>query len=163
MKKVEDVEIGIVNVVYLIVKESSFLTNNDYSLYKLTILGSVTTIDIFTDLAPKPYHWEPLRTDSRIRYCGFRYCHRKEFERILRIRNAAYCPDFMTNLVSLTKLMKRGIHWDTENRRLYRSIDRSIVCQLRLIAACLESQPVERCYEAYAVNRLPVRPKATNN
>ena len=152
-------------------KESSFITNNDYSLYKSTILDSGTTIDIFTDLsrfqnfrkAPRNH---VIRCDNHFaRILGYGTVDldivTERYSRgILRIRNAAYCPDFMTNLVSLTKLIKRGIHWDTENSRLYRSIDRSIVCQLRLIDGqhVLNHKPVERCYEAYAVNRLP-RPK----
>jgi transposase InsO family protein len=157
--------------VYLIVKESSFITNNDYSLYKSTILDSGTTIDIFTDLS----RFQNFRKAPRnhVIRCGNHFARilgygtvdldivtERNSKGILRIRNAAYCPDFMTNLVSLTKLIKRGIHWDTENRRLYRSIDRSIVCQLRLIDGqhVLNHKPVERCYEAYAVNRLP-RPK----
>ena len=138
--------------------------------YKSTILDSVTTTDIFTDLS-RFQNFQKAR--NHVIRCGNHFARilgygtvdldivtERYSKGILRIRNAAYCPDFMTNLASLTKLIKRGIHWDTENSRLYRSIDQSIACQLRSIDGqhVLNHNPVERCYEAYAVNRLP-RPK----
>jgi transposase InsO family protein len=78
---------------------------------------------------------------------------------ILRIRNAAYCPDFMTNLVSFSNLKKRGIFWDTERNQLYRPINQSIVCSLEEVAGqqVIDHRPIERQFQAFAVNRIPRR------
>jgi Reverse transcriptase (RNA-dependent DNA polymerase)/GAG-pre-integrase domain len=84
---------------------------------------------------------------------------------ILRIRNAAYCPDFMTNLVSFSNLKKRGIFWDTEQNRLYRAIDQSIICSLKEVAGqqVINYKPIERQYQAFAVNRIPRRRTTTKD
>jgi hypothetical protein len=64
-------------------------------------------------------------------------------QRILQFRNAAYYPDFMTSLVSFSKLKKRGVFWDTENNQLYREIDRSVVCQLQELCSWSASHKLQ--------------------
>jgi len=51
MAKVEDREMGALKAVFLLKHGSSFITNDDYSLYESTTLDSVTTINIFNDLS----------------------------------------------------------------------------------------------------------------
>jgi hypothetical protein len=51
MAKVEDREMGAVKAVFLLKHGSSFIANDDYSLYESTTLDSVTTINIFNDLS----------------------------------------------------------------------------------------------------------------
>jgi transposase InsO family protein len=78
---------------------------------------------------------------------------------VLQLKDAAYCPDFMTNLVSFSKLKEIGIFWDTEKNQLYRANNRSVICSLQQIAGqqVINYKPVERNLEAFAANRIPRR------
>ena len=49
---------------------------------------------------------------------------------ILKLRDVAYCPDFVTNIVSFRRLKTKGIFWDTVNNTLFRKEDSSHVCIL---------------------------------
>ena len=150
-------------------ENSAFITNSDYSLYKSTLLDSAATKDIFNDIsrfqnfrkAPRNHVIRCGNHFARVLGYGTVDVDVREGHRqgVLRIRNAAYCPDFMTNLVSFTNLKKRGIFWDTERNLLYRVGDRSIVCSLQEIAGqqVINHRPIERQFEAFAVNRVPRR------
>jgi Pol polyprotein len=121
--KVEDKVVGVSNAVFLLVRyskeTSSFITNSDYTLCKSTLLDSGTTVDIFNDLsrfqdfrkAPRNHVVRCGNHFARVPGHGNVYVDVREGNRqgVLRIRDAAYCPDFMTNLVSFLKLKQRGI------------------------------------------------------
>jgi len=51
-------------------------------------------------------------------------------KRIFRLHDVAYCPEFVTNIVSYDLLEERGFRWDTKTGQLVRSDD-SPVCQIR--------------------------------
>jgi transposase InsO family protein len=148
---------------------SSFITNNDYSLFKSTLLDSGSTIDVFNDLSRfQDFRKAPRSHTLR---CGNHFARilgygtvdvdiigvGRKGKRVLRIKEAAYCPDFMTNLVSFANLKKRGIFWDTERNQLYRSTNKSVICTLTEIGGqqVINYRPIERRFEAFATNRLP--------
>jgi hypothetical protein len=62
----------------------------------------------------------------------------------------------MTNLVSLVKLKKRDIHWNTENNVLYRADNRRVICKLQEIneQQVIDHVPIDRYPEAFAANRV---------
>jgi len=62
----------------------------------------------------------------------------------------------MTNLVSLVKLKKRDIHWNTEKNVLYRADNRRVICKLQEIneQQVIDHVPVDRYPEAFAANRV---------
>jgi hypothetical protein len=173
--KIEDEIVGEANAVFLLKnsKDSSFITNTDYSLYKSTLLDSGTTIHIVNDLS-RFYKFKKAPRNHVIR-CGNHFARILGYgtvnvdvkngnkQGILRLKNVAYCPDFMTSLVSFTKLKERGIYWDTENNQLYRIADRSIICMLQEIDGqqVINFRPVARQFEAFAANRIPRRRKVT--
>ena len=51
-------------------------------------------------------------------------------KRIFQLHDVAYCPEFVTNIVSYDLLEERGFRWDTKTGQLVRSDD-SPVCQIR--------------------------------
>jgi hypothetical protein len=171
--KVEDKVVGVANAVFLLVRyskeTSSFITNSDYTLCKSTLLDSGTTVDIFNDLsrfqdfrkAPRNHVVRCGNHFARVLGYGNVSVDVREGNRqgVLRIRDAAYCPDFMTNLVSFLKLKQRGIFWNTEKNYLYRANDKSIICSLQEIAGqqVINYRPIERYPEAFAANRIPKR------
>jgi transposase InsO family protein len=175
MEKVEDKVIGIANAVFLLSQSSqdncSFITNNNYLLYKSTLLDSGTTIDIFNDLSrflnfKKAPQTHVVRCGNHLtRILGYGTVdvdvRQGNKQGILRIRDAAYCPDFITSLVSFVNLKKRNIFWDTEENQLYRTraSDRSVICTLQEIGGqqVINYRPIERHREAFAVNRVPRR------
>jgi Reverse transcriptase (RNA-dependent DNA polymerase)/GAG-pre-integrase domain len=173
--KIEDEVVGDANAVFLLKnsKDSSFITNADYSLYKSTLLDSGTSIHIVNDLS-RFYNFKKAPRNHVIR-CGNHFARILGYgtvnvdvkngnkQGILRLKNVAYCPDFMTSLVSFTKLKERGIYWDTENNQLYRIADRSIICTLQEIDGqqVINFRPVARQFEAFAANRIPRRRKVT--
>jgi len=72
-----------------------------------------------------------------------------------------YCPDFMTNLICFANLRERNIFWDTERNQLYWLCDQvcTTLCAIQQILGqqVINHRPIERRYEAFAVNRLPRR------
>ena len=119
--KVEDKVVGFADTTFL----CSFHTGqgkdngSDYPLRKSTLLDSGTTIDIFNDLsrfrnfrkAPRNHVVRCGNHFARILGYGtvdVEVTHDNRCS-ILRIQNAAFCPDFMTNLVSFTNLRKQEI------------------------------------------------------
>jgi hypothetical protein len=68
-----------------------------------------------------------------------------------------YCPDFMTNFVSLAKLMECGIHWNTERNVLYyRADSRRVICKLQQIddQQAINHVPLDHHFEAFAANQV---------
>ncbi|OXV07206.1 hypothetical protein Egran_05029 [Elaphomyces granulatus] len=138
--KVEDKVVGTANAAFLLTSEenSSFITNDDYFLYKSTLLDSGTTIHIFNDLT-RFQNFRKAPRNHTVR-CGNHFARvlgygnvdvdidgvGKKRKKVLQLKDAAYCPDFMTNLVSFSKLKKIGIFWDTEKNQLYRANNRSL-------------------------------------
>ena len=172
MQDVEVKVVGVAEAAFLVKyskEHSSFITNSDYSLCKSTLLDSATTIDIFNDIS-RFVHFRKAPRNHVVR-CGNHFVpilgygtvdvdiREGNKQGILRIGDSAYCPDFMTNLVCFAKLKKRGIFWDTEKNQLFRASDRSVVCSLREIAGqqVINYRPIERQFEAFAVNRVPRR------
>ena len=165
--KVKDSIIGVANAAFLSKEESSFSTNQNYSLYKSTLLDSGTTIHISNDLS----RFQNLKKAPRghVVRCGNHFArilgygsididviNERNGRSVFRIRKVAYCPDFMTNLVSLTKLMECGIHWNTERNVLYRADSRRVICKLQQIddQQVINHVPLDRHYEAFAANQV---------
>jgi hypothetical protein len=132
-EKVKDMRIvSVANAIFLFAPHSkedcSFITSSDYSLYKSTILDSGTTLDIFNKLFR--FHDFKKAPRQHIVRCGNHFARilgygtvdidvkKGNSPGILRIKNAAYSPDFMTNLVSFANLKERGIFRDTEKNEL---------------------------------------------
>ena len=118
MATVEDKVVGYANAAFLTAFHNSL--DNDYPLSKSTLLDSRTHLtSSMTSL--------DFRTSGRlpgtmlyavaITLHGFLDMERwmlRNKRGILRIRNAVYCPDFMTNLICFASLRERNIFWDTE-------------------------------------------------
>jgi Reverse transcriptase (RNA-dependent DNA polymerase) len=51
-------------------------------------------------------------------------------KRLFQLHDVAYCPEFVTNIVSYDLLEERGFRWDTKTGQLVRSDD-SPVCQIK--------------------------------
>ena len=116
---------------------ASFSTDA-YPLKNSAILDSATTIHIFNEITrfldfktanPGDYVWAgerkvPIKgygtVDDIIKAPNK---NQKLTDKILRIRDVAFCPNFAANLVSLQQLHKRGLWWD--NRPGYNHLRRS--------------------------------------
>ena len=53
----------------------------------------------------------------------------KDKKRSFQLKNVAYCPEFVTNIVSYDLLEERGLRWDTKTNQLVRKDD-SPICQI---------------------------------
>ena len=116
---------------------ASFSTDA-YPLKNSAILDSATTIHIFNEITrfldfktanPGDYVWAGER---KVPINGYGTVdviikapnkNQKLTDKILRIRDVAFCPNFAANLVSLQQLHKRGLWWD--NRPGYNHLRRS--------------------------------------
>lgn len=116
---------------------ASFSTDA-YPLKNSAILDSATTIHIFNEITrfldfktanPGDYVWAGER---KVPIKGYGTVdviikapnkNQKLTDKILRIRDVAFCPNFAANLVSLQQLHKRGLWWD--NRPGYNHLRRS--------------------------------------
>ena len=134
--------VGEVNANFI--TESAFHSAVASILKNLSILDSGTTIHVFNNLS---------------RFSNFRKAPRREYllagslevpilgygdvtlqvtkengvKGVLRLKNVAFCTDFITNLVSFRLLRARGIHWNTINNTLFKENDSSFVCILKEI------------------------------
>jgi transposase InsO family protein len=72
--------------------------------------------------------------------------------RILRLRNVAFCTDFVTTLVSYRQLRNKGYFWDSKYDYLRRSSDDSILCSLKDIDSqwVIEYKPPLQSRSAFA-------------
>jgi len=81
---------------------------------------------------------------------------------ILRLKDVAFSPDFVTNIVSFRLLRARGIHWNTITNTLFRESDSSLVCTLKEVEG---QQVIEDSTEqptALATSQVRRRRKATS-
>ncbi|KAF4469891.1 hypothetical protein FALBO_3208, partial [Fusarium albosuccineum] len=125
--------------------DESLADRSTYALKNSAILDSGATVHIFNDLsrftrltaaAPGDFLWAgtiPVAIDGYgsvdITVKGADSSPKK-----LRLHDVVYCEKFAANLVSFTRLRKRGLWWDTSpgNNCLRRS-DHSFLCQLEEI------------------------------
>ena len=121
---------------YRIFKNSIF--SSFFSLRDLTILDSSTTIHVFNNLSRFSNFQKAPRGDyliietSNIPILGYGdVALRLKNGKILRLKNVAYYFNFTINLVSISHLMDRGIHWNTINDILFRDSDSSKVVTLK--------------------------------
>ena len=72
-----------------------------------------------------------------------------------RLRDVAYCPGFACNLVSLRRLQRCGLWWDTRNNFLRRRSNASIVCHVldRYDQFVLEDLPYNYSNAAFVARR----------
>jgi hypothetical protein len=95
-----------------------------------TILDSGTTLHIFNDLSrftnfcKAPSHHILIASDHEVPILGYGDVHvsvtrpNRGIE-TLRLKNAAFCTDFATNLVSFRLLRERGYYWNNKGRNNY--------------------------------------------
>jgi hypothetical protein len=119
----------------------SALQSTTFPLRDLAILDSGATIHVFNDLsrfsnfkkAPRGDYLLAARSEVPILGYGDVSLQLKN-GKVLRLKNVAFCTDFVTNLVSFRLLKANGIFWNTVNNTLFREIDSSIICSLKEIA-----------------------------
>jgi transposase InsO family protein len=82
---------------------------------------------------------------------------------ILRLKDVAFCPDFVTNIVSFRLLRAKGIHWNTITNILFRESDSTLVCTLKETDGqqVIENSPEQQA-TALATSRVRRRRKATS-
>jgi hypothetical protein len=110
-----------------------------------TILDSGTTLHIFNDLSrfmnfcKAPSHHILTAGDHEVPILGYGDVHVSVTQpngRIgtLQLKNAAFCTDFTTNLVSFRLLRKRGYYWNNKgwNNYLARHDD-TVICTMEEI------------------------------
>ena len=127
-------------------KDQASFSTDIYPLKNSAILDSGTTVHIFNEITrfndfktadPGDYVWAgeykiPIKGYGTVDVVIKAPDKDQELkDKILRIRDVAFCPNFAANLVSLQQLHKRGLWWD--NRPGYnhlRRIDFSVVAVL---------------------------------
>ena len=131
--------VGEANVTFI---ESAFHLAAASPLKNLAILDSGTTIHVFNDLsrfsnfrkAPRGEYL--LAGSSEVPVLGYgdvtlQITKENGTKGVLRLKNVAFCTDFITNLVSFRLLRARGIHWNTISNTLFRESNSSLVCILK--------------------------------
>src|SRR5436190_19199956 len=90
-------------------------------LKDLTILDSGAIIHVFNDLSRFSNFRKAPRGDYLIagnshvpilEYGDITLRPKNGNSRILRLKNVAYCTNFAANLISFSRLMDKGIHWN---------------------------------------------------
>ena len=140
-------------------KDHASFSTDVYPLKNSAILDSATTIHIFNEITRfidfktadlGDYVWAgekkvPIKGSGTVDVViKAPNKDRKLTDRILRIRDVAFCPNFAANLVSLQQLHKRGLWWD--NRPGYNHLRRSdfsvvAVLENTTINSCLSTSP----------------------
>jgi hypothetical protein len=118
------------------------LTASTYGLRNAAILDSGATIHIFNEIVRfSHYRTEPtgdviIIGKGQVPVIGYGDV-RIEVQNgrrrvILKLRDVAHCPDFVTNVVSLERLNEEGLYWDNRASRqcIRRETDGSVVCQV---------------------------------
>ena len=121
--------------------ENSVFSSTSFTLKDLTILDSGATIHVFNDLS-RFYNFRKaprgdylITGDSHVPILGYGdVALRLKNGRILRLKDVAYCTNFAANLVSFSRLMDKGIHWNTVGGFLFRESDSSKIATIKLIA-----------------------------
>jgi hypothetical protein len=114
-----------------------------YPLRDSAILDSGTTLHIFNQISrflnfrPAPYGDHVVTGDGEAPILGYGdvdiLVDGPKGKRAMRLYGAAFCEGFACNLVSLQKLLARGLWWDTrqENNCLRHTDDDEVLCSIR--------------------------------
>ena len=117
-------QVHLTGMAFPVCLESCFQSVDSYPLRSSTILDSGASLNVFNDIS----RFKSFRKPSLKEYliCGDREVRIEGYGRvdvqvtrpdgtkaILRIKKAAYCPTFATNVVSFYLLYDQGIRWDT--------------------------------------------------
>jgi hypothetical protein len=124
--KVKEI-IGVANV---LLYESSFSSSTIHPLELSTILDSGTTLHIFNDLSrftnfrKAPSHHVLTVGDHEVPILGYGDVHITVMRPnggtgTLRLKDAAFCTDFTTNLVSFRQLREKGYYWNNKGMNNY--------------------------------------------
>ena len=97
-----------------------------YSLHDSFILDSGATVHIcnnchwFEDFVPASDQLYARESQSDIEGCGTVRINltRPSGQLSIKLVHVTYIPEFQTNTVSYNRLLKKGIHWDKQNRIL---------------------------------------------
>ncbi len=118
--------------------ESAFQSTVSFPLKDLAILDSGATIHVFNNLSRFSNFQKAPRGDylcagsSEVPILGYGDVTLwPKNGRVLRLKNVAFCTDFITNLVSFRLLKAREIYWNMVNNTLFRENDSSIICTLK--------------------------------
>ena len=151
--------------------ESSFNTSTCHLLKLSTILDSWTTIHVFNDLSrfinfqKAPHHHILIAGNHEVPILGYGDIHVRLTKPdggkgTLRLRNAAFCTDFATNLVSFRILRKKGYYWENkgDNNYLARQDD-TILCIMKEHSGqqVIEYIPTQSCNTVSLSSRFPQR------
>ena len=135
---------------------TSHNTDDVYPLLRSSILDSGSTIDVFNcrdrfrnfEKAPSgDYLWAADRKVSIEGYGTVSITVRTPYgTRNLRINDAAFCPTFICNVISLDRLKERDLWWDTRREwECIRQLDGRVVANVPKIHGqyVLEYVPLE--------------------
>jgi hypothetical protein len=134
--KVKEI-IGVANV---LLYESSFSSSTIHPLELSTILDSGTTLHIFNNLSrftnfrKAPSHHVLTAGDHEVPILGYGDVHitatRPNGDTgTLRLKDAALCTDFATNLVSFRRLREKGYYWNNKGTNNYLARHDDTVCK----------------------------------
>jgi hypothetical protein len=131
--------------VNVLLYESSFSTGTIHPLELSTILDSGTTLHIFNDLSrftnfrKAPSYHILTAGDHKVPILGYKDVHISVTRPnggigTLRLKNAAFCTNFATNLVSFQLLRERGYYWNNKGRNNYLARhDDTVICTMEEI------------------------------
>ena len=119
---------------------ASYNVSTDYKLQNSWILDSGSDVHVCNELVTG---FTPTRaaTDQDKLYTGKTVYDIEKFGSIdicvrtpqgmqkMTLLDTAYVPGFLTNLVSLSRLVKKGVHWNTEKAHLHK--DGKTLCYIR--------------------------------
>jgi hypothetical protein len=157
--------------------ESSFQASTLHPLKLSTILDSGTTLHVFNDLSrflnfrKAPRHHYLIAGNTEVPILGYGEIHLRvtrpnRSKATLRLRNAAFCTDFATNLVSFRLLRNNGYYWDNEgdNNFLMRK-NKTIMCEMQEIHGqqVIEHIPIRRRGEAFITKAITRRRRSRIN
>ncbi len=139
------------------------------------ILDSGASLHVFNDLSRFSNFRKAVCGDyllagaSEVPILGYGHVHLRITKEngakgILRLKDVAFCPDFVTNIVSFRLLRAKGIHWNTISNTLFRESDSSLVCTLKEIMGqqVIEDNSEQLTASALAINRIRRQRKATS-
>jgi hypothetical protein len=118
----------------------TFQTGFEFHLKHCSLLDTASSLHIFNNLrrfnnfrkAPRGDYVQAGSTKVPILGYGkvtMQVNSGKNKKRSFQLKNVAYCPEFVTNIVSYDLLEERGFRWDTKTSKLVRKDD-TPVCQI---------------------------------